>query len=623
VVAEARGKLLPLEALRTILLRAGGNPLFLKEVTKALLDTEPVVLVERDTTWELVGTLPSQAVPGTVEAALVSRLDRLGDDLSTLQLAATVGDPFSAEILQAVQPLDGALLRDRLGRLVAADLIAGDPLQPSLFHFRHALIQDTAYGMMLLRERRRYHGSLARLLQRQENEGAVVRPERVAHHLFHAGNHGAAATAWLAAGNLATERGALSEANEHFGHALGALERLPESEERRCQERGVLKRRAPVLMAIHGWASPLVAEACGRSLELLEQDGQSVEAFWPRFGLWAHQFVKGDLDVALGSAEEIRDRADRCDRQALRLAACNALSYTHCYRAEFEAAILAADRGLAIADPTLDQEVLSHFQLAPSIPILAARGKALWMRGRRAEGCRVIDSGVPYADSLEHLPSLAVALSTQVDLCGWMGDWQRLEERAAVLIELARSQGFTIWRTYGEMMLARARMERSEDTAASEDLLRWSSLLKQTGTGFEVTTTAAMVGEALRRRGETAQALAVNRAAEEQARRRGVAVMLPELLRLRAELEEEVGDAGGAAFSRNRAARLARDQGALSLQVRVLTDSLRHGGADAPGLLAEELAAVVENVEATPACTDLIAAREGLARTPGPPFPAS
>jgi hypothetical protein len=325
--------------------------------------------------------------------------------------------------------------------------------------------------------------------------------------------------------------------------------------------------------------------------------------------------------VALRSADEIRDRADRSDRQALKLAACNALSYTRCYRAEFAAAITAADRGLAIADPTLDQEVLSPFQLAPSIPILAARGKALWMRGRRGEGRRVIDAGVPCAGSLQHLPSLAVALSTQVDLSGWMEDWERLEERAAVLIELARSQGFAIWRTYGEMMHARARMERTDDPAAIDDFLRWSSLLRQTGTGFEVTTTAAMVGEALLRRGQHAKALVVTLEAEEQAWRGGVAVMLPELVRLRAHLQQAAGDAAGAALSRSRAVQLARDQGAHSLLLRALTDSLHHGnGTDAPALPAEELAAVLENVEATPSCADVIAARAVLARTPGTPF---
>src|SRR5262249_33354072 len=140
----ARGKKLFVQMLQQIVEKTDGVPLYIEEMTKVVLEAGH--LKEVDGQYELAGTLPSFAIPTTLQDSLMARLDRLVSAKGVAQLGAVMGRQFSYEWLEAVSQLDTATLQRELGQLVAAELLYQRGLPPHVYYFfKHALIQDAAY----------------------------------------------------------------------------------------------------------------------------------------------------------------------------------------------------------------------------------------------------------------------------------------------------------------------------------------------------------------------------------------------------------------------------------------------------------------------------------------------
>ena len=177
-VAEhvASGKKLPPEVLQQIVEKTDGVPLFVEETVKAILETG--YLKEVHGCYELTGSLPSLAIPATLQDSLMARLDRLVTAKAVAQYASVIGRQFSYELLQAVSELDQATLQRELSCLVEAELLYQRGLPPqATYIFKHALIQDTAYESLLRTTRQGYHRRIAEVLEDQFPETAEAQPE--------------------------------------------------------------------------------------------------------------------------------------------------------------------------------------------------------------------------------------------------------------------------------------------------------------------------------------------------------------------------------------------------------------------------------------------------------------
>ena len=140
----ADGTRLPAAVLQPIVERTDGVPLFIEELIKTVLESGH--LKEVDGHYELTGTLRSLAIPATLHAALMARLDRLGTAKAVAQYAAVIGRQCSYELLHAVSHLDEDTLHTELRRLVAAEVLYQRGRSPqATFTFKHALIRDAAY----------------------------------------------------------------------------------------------------------------------------------------------------------------------------------------------------------------------------------------------------------------------------------------------------------------------------------------------------------------------------------------------------------------------------------------------------------------------------------------------
>src|SRR5262249_25563255 len=157
------GKTLPPEVCQQIIARTDGVPLFVEEMTKAILESG--ALKEGDTHYELTGSLSTFAIPATLQDSLMARLDRLVTAKAVAQYAAVIGRQFPYELLQAVSQLDESTLQRELGRLVEAEIVYQRGIPPqATYTFKHALIQDAAYESLLRSTRQGYHRRIAEVL---------------------------------------------------------------------------------------------------------------------------------------------------------------------------------------------------------------------------------------------------------------------------------------------------------------------------------------------------------------------------------------------------------------------------------------------------------------------------
>ncbi|SCB50645.1 Adenylate and Guanylate cyclase catalytic domain-containing protein [Bradyrhizobium shewense] len=223
-----KGKALPEAVVEQVLARADGVPLFIEELMSALLESGLL----RDTTdgYALDRPLPPLAIPSTLRASLVARLDRLTSVKGVAQIGAAIGREFSHELITAVASLSPEDLDEALRRLTVSGLVSRRGTPPiATYAFKHALVQDAAYATMLKSRRRQLHANIANVLVKQFPVMTETLPEVVAHHFTEAGFASEAIEYWRKAARLAHVRWALREAVEFFEQALGVLTTLPES----------------------------------------------------------------------------------------------------------------------------------------------------------------------------------------------------------------------------------------------------------------------------------------------------------------------------------------------------------------------------------------------------------
>jgi class 3 adenylate cyclase/tetratricopeptide (TPR) repeat protein len=221
-------KALPPAVLQEVVRKTDGVPLFVEELTKAVLTSG--LLEEQVERYALPGPLPPLAIPATLHDALLARLDRLAAAKVVAQLGATIGRTFAYDVVQAVAPLDPATLQAALMQLVEAEIVTQRGLLPqATYTFKHALIQDAAYESLLRSIRQQYHQRIAQVLAEHFPETAETQPEVLAQHYTAAGLHAKALFCWQRAGQLALKRSANREAVACLERGLDALSHLPQN----------------------------------------------------------------------------------------------------------------------------------------------------------------------------------------------------------------------------------------------------------------------------------------------------------------------------------------------------------------------------------------------------------
>src|SRR5262245_53886933 len=291
------GKILPLEVMLQIVEKTDGVPLFVEEMTKAILESGQ--LKARDGHYELVGSFSTFTIPATLQDSLMARLDRLVTAKGIAQYAAVIGRQFAYDLFHAVSQVDEVMLQHELRRLVEAEIVYQRGVPPqATYVFKHALIQDAAYASLLKSTRQQYHQRIAQVLESQFPETVETQPEVVAHHYTEAGLRVHAIPYWQQAGQKAVERSANVEAIRHLTKALELLKTLPDTPERTQHELDMQIVLGTALMVVKGQGDPEVEHAYTRAHALCRQVGQTPQLFPVRWGLWRFYMVRGMLRTA-------------------------------------------------------------------------------------------------------------------------------------------------------------------------------------------------------------------------------------------------------------------------------------------------------------------------------------
>src|SRR5215831_9429849 len=292
----AGDKPLSLGIRQDIMERTDGVPLFVEEITKAVLEAENEGAAQRAAA---IVPSPALAVPASLHGSLMARLDRVGPAKEIAQIGAALGRKFSHPLLAAVVRKPKAELASALDRLIAAGLLFQQGVPPhATYLFKHALVQDAAYGTLLRSRRRQLHDRIASTLEGEFPELIDSQPEILAMHCVEAGLDEKAIGYWRTAGEQAVRRASNREAIGHFGRALALIDKQPLNASRSPTELAILSQLGPALMSVHGWPAPEVGSAFERAENLARNLESSVDLAPPLAGLWLFHFARGQLSRA-------------------------------------------------------------------------------------------------------------------------------------------------------------------------------------------------------------------------------------------------------------------------------------------------------------------------------------
>ena len=331
--------------------RTDGVPLFIEELTKAVLENSAL------------GAIPaaSPAVPATLHASLIARLDRLGPIAKEIaQVGAAIGRDFSYELVAAAAQRTDAELRDGLRHLVDAGLLFQRGLPPeATFLFKHALVQDTASSMLLRGPRQALHARIARALETHFPDLMENQPELFAQHYAHAGLIEKSVAYWGKAGHNSAARSAMAEAASQFQRALDQLALLPNTSERQRQELEYCSALGAALRFVIGQAAPETGEIFVRARKLWEQLDFPSEYLHVFYGQSRYHLYRGELDLALRLDEDLLRQSRQRDDTGGLVLAHQACGSGYMLRGKFALSRSHLEAALSLYDPTIHHS-LSH-----------------------------------------------------------------------------------------------------------------------------------------------------------------------------------------------------------------------------------------------------------------------
>jgi class 3 adenylate cyclase/predicted ATPase len=563
---------LPDELVAEIVARADGVPLFLEELTKAVLEAGVGEGLAAGPT-----TVP--AVPTTLQASLMARLDRLDPTARAVaQVGATIGREFSHELLAAVAGPDPAGLAAALNQLAAAGLVfrRGDSAEAG-YLFKHALVRDAVYGTLLRARRRDLHAAIARALEERRKAGTADGPETVAHHLTEAGLPGPAATWWLEAGLLAAARSAYVEAVRHLRRGLDVLADLPPSRERAERELGLWRALGAALAVVRGYAGPEVGEAFARALPLCRELGNDNEIFPVLYGLWVHRLNRAEYADAGETAREFMERAEQGKDAGVILTGHTLVGSVWLMQGRFAAAREAYERTIALYRPDCHRALVADYVTDRRVVARQLLAQALGALGHWDLARQHATEALAEARDLGHPATEAYALWFSMMLWQVIGEVDTVEAHAERLIALALELRADFWLGIAIIYRGWVRAARGDATTAIPLIRDGITKFRASEGASRLTDYLTLLATAHRMAGEDAEALAVIGDAAAEARRTGEDRLLSEILRMRGEIlvSMPTPDLTAGEASLRDAVHLARAQGARGWELRAATSLAR------------------------------------------------
>ena len=593
----AHGAALPNGVLEAIVARTDGVPLFVEELTKAVLEHAATAQQGRSASQAPEAPI---SIPTTLQDSLMARLDRLSEGKRVAQLGAAIGREFSHELVSVLELLPQPVVLAGIEQLAAADLLTRIELSGAkAYAFKHALIQDAAYASMLRSDRRRYHGRIADVLESRYRDVAQRQPELLAHHLMEAGRASEAIEPLIAAAQSSLDRGASTEAKHHLERARNGAGAILDETKRWERELQIEMVFAQAARAAGGYASTEVENAYSAALELSErlaaasgkeistqmllarlQCGQDFHAktlandatqanrlFWILWGFGAYHQSRAELHKAYDIGQQLIQMAG--DRPALALEGhfgCGSTAYFLGRMPDAEQNLRAGWKCFETLDRRAETSPTGHHAEVLCAGYLSL---ALWHLGFVEEADAQAARALNTARAADHAYSIAYALTIVAWLAYLKHDVEGAAEAASTALDYAKRYqfGFPVaWTAPVAMWVDGMRGSRN----AAGQLKTHIEDYRRSGQRVATTFFSGMLAEILIATREYAQATTVMVQAQRWVEETDERFWQAELYRLQGEVQLRGSPAQFAAakVSFESSIRVARRQGSRSLEQR-------------------------------------------------------
>ena len=424
--------------------RTGGVPLFIEEVTRLLLER-----------GDEGGT---QAIPPTLQHSLMARLDRLGSAREVAQIAAVIGREFSYSLLRAVAGTDDAGLQPSLDRLTDADILLVQGLAPqSEYRFKHALIQDAAYGNLLKTRRQLLHRRVGEVLSDQFTAITAAQPELVAHHFSQAAMTEAAIEWWGKAGQQSLERSAFVEATAQLTRALNEVPGLQSTPTLRREELKLQVALINAIMHVKGYAAPETRAAVDHARVLIERSEASGEPledpllmYSALYAVMTVSIVAFDGDLARQQAAHFLTLAEKEGTTAPLLMAHRYMGLSLVYTGDSVAALRHLERAITLYNPAEHRALAMRFGQDAGVHALTYRAWALWLTGRPASALAACKRALEAAREIGQAATLMNTLALTGFTNLFCGNYGTANLQAEEVLGLAEEKGLMYWTAYAK-----------------------------------------------------------------------------------------------------------------------------------------------------------------------------
>jgi predicted ATPase len=569
------GKALPEELVDEIIRKTDGMPLFVEEITKAMLESGQ--LRDAGDTYVLDAPLRTLDIPSSLNDSLMARLDRLQPVREVTQMAACIGREFSHRLLVDIAQVDEHQLQTALEQLIDAELVfrRGTPPEAS-YTFKHALVRDAAYASLLKSRRQQLHARVLAALEAMSGSA----PELLARHAAEAGLIEQAIQYWQQAGEQATRRSANAEASSQLSQAIGLLDRLPASDRRDELELTLQVRLSASLYAAEGFTSPKVTAANERAYALCRQIGQTPKIIPSLSNLQRYYLITCELPRALEISRELhrlRQRFSDID-PAWHAIVDNSVGISALMTGDFETARQFEQQGVEHSDVCYRETQILVFGTDMGVTCRVFLAIAQWCLGYPDQARATLDDARVRAGQFSHAFSSAVINTNSMYVLKFLDAVEVIRERATASYAFAVEHCLPsleyynlLWQNWA---LARqepgpaviSRMEQTIMAFESNDIRYFNGYHR------------SFLAEAYQAAGRLVDAIRVIDETLDLTERSGDGVCRAELYRLKGEflLQQASPDAAGEAEACfQQALAIARNQQARSWELRSATSLAR------------------------------------------------
>ena len=567
IIDAVGGMELGQEIVDRIVDRAAGVPLYVEELTKSVL--------EADTLGTNSGA--ETAVPTSLQASLIGRLDRLGPAKEIAQIGSVIGRSFTHDLICRVSGASRDEIDGSLDRITASGLVVrrGSPSEAT-YIFKHALVQDAAYSTLLRERRREIHASIAHALEAASADAMTTTPESIARHWTDAGETERAISYWQEAGELAARRAANHEAASHLRMGLQLVEQLPDSEAHRALKLEMLVTLGPVLMATKGYGAPEVRDVYQEMKTLAaSEDGSVDQYFAATFGLWLHYQGRADFGQARAAISELVRLAERDENHHYRLQARHAAWTTGLNTGEFRESKQYAEEASRLYDREAHGlHYLTYAGHDPGVCQIVHDAMASWFLGYPELARRQAAGSVAAAAELSHPPTEIVANFFALITLQFLRLTDQVDEATQSVVRLTSTHGPVTWQAAARVISGWSKVVRGEVVAGLNDCRGAITAYQKTGNVVRLPYYLGLLADVCRLAGEIDEGLAALDLALNTSTETGDQHWDAEIYRLKGDLLFlKNGDALAAEAEEQirKAIDVSRRQQAKSLELRAAT----------------------------------------------------